>query len=110
MDLYFYKAKVIDIYDGDSITILVDLGFSITVKKKVRLYGIDTPELRGTEREDGLKALNYLKSLVLNKDVIVQTYKDKTGKYGRLLATIYLDEININEKLVNENYAMPYIL
>ena len=105
---YKYNAKIIDLYDGDTVTALVDLGFNITVKKKLRLAYIDTPEIRGEEREEGLKSKYYLENLILNKDVMIETLKDKTGKYGRLLAVIYLDDLNINEHLILEGYAKKY--
>ena len=105
---YYYKAKVIRIYGGDTITVLVDLGFSLTQKMNIRLYGINTPEIRGEERPEGLISRDYLRSLITDKDVIIETFKDKTGKYGRMLATIYLDDLNVNEHLITEGYAEKY--
>lgn len=105
---YTYRATVLSVYDGDTITVQIDCGFDITIKQKVRLLGINTPEIRGEERELGLKARNYLRELILRQNVIIKTEKDKTGKYGRLLGTIYLGEMNINEHLINEGFAKPY--
>lgn len=60
-NFYFYKAVVRDVYDGDSCTVDIDLGFGIWMKgQKLRLMGIDTPELRGSEREEGLKVRDYV--------------------------------------------------
>ena len=106
---YIYKAKVISIYDGDTITVLCDCGFNITVEMKLRLLGIDTPELRGEERPEGLISKEYLVSLIGDRDVLIETKKDKTGKYGRMLATIYLDDLNIKEHLITEGYAKRYL-
>ena len=75
---------------------------------KLRLLGIDTPELRGDEREDGLVSRDYMRGLVLDKEVLIETYKDRTGKYGRMLATIHLDGLNVNEHLITEGYAERY--
>ena len=105
---YFYKAYVLSVYDGDTITCLVDCGFNIKVEMKLRLLGIDTPELRGEEREDGLVSRDYMRELILDKDVLIETYRDKTGKYGRMLATIHLDGLNVNEHLITEGYAKKY--
>lgn len=107
--LYHYKATITSVYDGDTVTAEVDLGFYVHVTEKLRLTGIDTPELRGSEREQGLISRDRLRELVLGKEVLIKTEKDKKGKYGRFLATIYLAEgdsfININQLLVNEGLA-----
>lgn len=77
-------------------------------KQKVRLLGINTPEVRGKERELGLISRDRLRELIDGKDVIIVTHKDKGGKYGRLLATIYLDGVNINQQLVDGGFAKAY--
>lgn len=113
---YRYKAFITEVYDGDTCTADIDLGFGIWMKKqKLRLLGINTPELRGEEREIGLEARDYVRSLILNKEVIVESEKDKSGKYGRWLATIWLynDEedgelVNLNEHLLEEGIAKRY--
>ena len=105
---YVYNAKVISVYDGDTITVEIDLGMSIKTTQKIRLYGIDTPELRGEEREEGLKVRDALRSLVLDKEVVLQTFKDKKGKYGRYLGKIYLGDVNINELLLERGWAVRY--
>ena len=118
--LYTYKAFVIKVYDGDSITVLLNVGFDINIKTKLRLSLIDTPELRGEEREAGLVARDALREKILNKEVFIKTEKDKTGKYGKYLATIYLSEpfltesegqsnfVNVNKWLIDNKYATYY--
>lgn len=110
--LYEYNAVVTGVYDGDSVTVDVDLGFNTWIMNmKLRLYGIDTPEIRTRDTEEkvaGLLARDYLRSLILNKKVCVVTEKDKTGKYGRYLAEIYLDGVNINQQLLARGYAEKY--
>lgn len=103
--MYEYKAKVIKVYDGDTITVLADLGFNITIKEKIRLYGLNTPEVRGAERPDGLISRDRLRERILDKEVIIKTKKDKKGKYGRYIAEIYLEDENINEWLITEGLA-----
>jgi micrococcal nuclease len=107
---YKYNAKCISVYDGDTITIDIDLGFHIIMKnQKIRLYGINTPEIRGDEREEGLKSKEYLSNIILGKDIILQSIKDKSGKYGRILGIIWYNNENINQKLLDNNYATKYL-
>jgi micrococcal nuclease len=77
---------------------------------KLRLYGIDTPELRGAERPEGLKARDYLRELILDKEIYLQSIKDKQGKYGRYLAIIHLEKgeelLNVNEHLIKKEFAV----
>ena len=112
--LYNYRADVVSIFDVDSVTLDIDLGLGIWSKgQKCRLIGIDTPEIRGSERLNGLKARKRLCELILGKQVAITTHKDKTGKYGRWLVTIWdLSDngvwTNINELLLLEGYAEVY--
>jgi micrococcal nuclease len=104
--MYTYKAKVVKVYDGDTITVNIDLGFGIEMQEqKVRLLNINTPEIRGEEREQGLISRDRLKERILDKEVILKTYKDKKGKYGRWLAEVFIEEENLNEWLINEGLA-----
>lgn len=106
---YVYNAYVVDVYDGDSITLDIDLGFNIVMKnQKIRLYGIDAPELRLEEKESGLISKNWLVERILNKNVVIKTYKDSRDKYGRWLADIYVGDVFINETMVIEGLAIKY--
>jgi len=111
VNLYQYKAFVTKVYDGDTITVEVDLGFKTSVKgEKIRLIRINTPEVRGASREEGLKSRDYLRSLILGKEIILETVKDKKGKYGRYLGEIYFEIedgewLNINNHLVDKGLA-----
>ena len=103
---YTYNARCTSVYDGDSITLDIDLGFNTWMRnQKIRLYGIDTPELRGDERPEGLVAAARLRNLISDKEVTLESYKDKSGKYGRWLGTIYLDGVNVNQLLLDEGLA-----
>ena len=105
--LYFYKAYVEKVYDGDTITCTIDCGFNMSMKnQKIRLYGINCPELRGPEKEAGKVARDQLRNQILHKNILIETFKDKNGKYGRYLATVFLDSVNINEWLVQNGYAV----
>ena len=112
--LYHYKAIVLDVYDGDTIRVEIDLGFGLKWRGydnrgvQIRLYGIDTPEVRGEEKNLGLLIRDKLRDLILNKTVILKTIKDTTEKYGRYLGIIITEEnLNLNEWLLNEGYAKP---
>lgn len=107
--MYEYKAKVVRVYDGDTITCDIDLGFFTWIKdQSIRLAGIDTPEIRGEERPKGLVSAEWLRERILDKEVILKTYKDSKGKYGRWLADVYLDDVNMNQALLDEGLAEPY--
>ena len=110
MNQYIYSAFVTSVYDGDTITVDIDLGFGFSFNKmKIRLIGINTPELKGEDKVKGILARDYLRSLILNKEVFIETFKDEKEKYGRYLAIIHLDDVNINEKLISEGYAVKFM-
>lgn len=107
--MYNYKAKIIDVYDGDTVTAMVDLGFLHFQEMKLRLYGIDTPELRGEEKPQGIIVRDILRTMVLDKEVTIRSYKDKQGKYGRYLANIVLEDgLDVNQWLVDNGHAKKY--
>jgi len=107
--MYNYKAHIKAVYDGDTVTAVVDLGFLHFQEMKLRLFGIDTPEMRGEEREQGIIVRDIVRGLILDKEVEIHTKKDKQGKYGRYLATIILDGLNINDWLVENGHAEVYL-
>lgn len=110
-NLYEYKGKVIKIVDGDTIDIQVDLGFSIYINQRVRLYGIDTPELNSknpTERLASLHIKSYLNLQWLNQDVYIKSVKGE-DKYGRYLALIYNRmDVSLNQFLTDNRFAKLY--
>lgn len=110
--LYHYKAIVTAVYDGDTCTVEIDLGLHVKISgEKIRLARINAPEVRGVQRPQGLIARDFLRNLILDKEVFIQTLKDKRGKYGRYLAEIWLQNeddtfTNINDLLVSGGYAV----
>lgn len=86
----------------------MDLGFLHYQEMKLRLYGIDTPEVRGVEKIEGIKVRDIVREMILGKEVEIITYKDKQGKYGRYLANIILDGVDINLWLVANGHATVY--
>jgi len=107
--MFEYEAKVLSVYDADTCTLLIDVGFDIFLKEKCRLYGIDTPEIRTKnlrEKELGLKARDFVRQLILKQTVKIFTYKE--GKFGRYLVDIYYDDQKINDVLIDMGYARRY--
>lgn len=114
--MYTYKAKLIRIVDGDTIDAEIDLGFDTIVRKRIRLYGINTPETKTKDMDEKAKGLSAKQRLteLLNNEFVVETILNKRGKYGRVLGVVYnvaLDNkrLNINEALVNEGHAVKYL-
>jgi micrococcal nuclease len=108
--LYYYKANVVNVYDGDTITADIDLGFKATLREeKIRLHRINAPEVRGRSRKKGIASCNYLRSLLMGKEILLQTIKDKKEKYGRYFGEVWLKQneklININDELVKHGFA-----
>ncbi len=108
----FHKATVVSVYDGDTITVNIDLGLQIwAYKEKLRLYRINAPEVRGSQRPEGLKSRDFLRSLLPEgTEILISSCKDKKGKYGRYLAEIWTENedgtiANINDLLVDEGFA-----
>lgn len=114
---FIYQATVLDIHDGDTITVTFDLGFKVTFQDKIRFYGINAPELRIRNENNklvenplGTKTLGVVKSFLKIGDIIlVETIKDKKEKYGRYLANIYVmlegKQICLNDYLLNNGLA-----
>jgi len=109
---YIYKAFVTGVYDGDTITVNIDAGFNIWLyKEKIRLNRINAPAVTGSTKSKGIASRDFLRNLVLNKEVLIETIKDRKEKYGRYLGEIYLkssetETININDLLVEKGFAV----
>ena len=112
--MYEYKATVKRIIDGDSLVLDIDLGFYMFMNEtKIRLYGLDTPEMTSEDpllRLQAIMATRYLfDNLSIGDKVTIKTVLDKREKYGRLLATIITKEgLNINEGLLENRLAVSY--
>jgi micrococcal nuclease len=112
--MYEYKAMVKRIIDGDSLVLDIDLGFYMFMKEtKIRLYGLDTPEMNSDDpllRLQAVLATRYLyDNLPVGSKVTIKTVLDKREKYGRLLATITTqDGFNINDGLLENKLAINY--
>lgn len=103
---YRYKATVVRWVDGDTVDLFVDLGFHHFVKTRFRLYGINTPE-RGKDLWG--EATDFAESQApVGSEVLIDVYK-VADKYGRWLATVYVDGHSVNEALVASALAVPYM-
>jgi micrococcal nuclease len=113
-DPYIYRVKqVLRVVDGDTIDADIDLGFDISLTKRVRLSGVDTPESRTTDLKEkalGLEVKEWLKkNLDGKKNILIKTeLPDSTEKYGRILGRLYVDDICLNDRMIAEGYAWTY--
>jgi len=107
---FAYRGRVLSVYDGDTVTMSVDLGFSVTTEQSLRLFGIDAPEVRGDSREAGLESRDYLRTLLpKGRMTWLRTLRDHRGKYGRFIVIIYLWEDGqwtcVNKEMVRSGHA-----
>ena len=119
MDKYIYRGKLERVVDGDTIDALIDVGFDIWIKKRIRYSGIDTWESRTRDLEEkakGLEAKARNKELlekVSSKSGYFRLKSHGVGKYGRVLGEIFIEDkdgkqYNINETLISEGHAYVY--
>ena len=112
-DFSYRVNKVTKVVDGDTIDVIIDLGFDIMYKSRVRLFGIDTPESRTrdlVEKKYGLMSKDYLKEALKNAEkIVIKTHKgEETGKFGRILGEIFCDNVNINQQMCDVGHAVAY--
>ena len=115
----FRVTEIVKVVDGDTIDVIIDLGFDLYKKERVRVAGVDTPEKRTRdleEKELGIDATNWLteqldSAIDGEDDLVIRTEIDGGfGKYGRLLGWLYIgeDTESINERMIREGYAWEY--
>ncbi len=115
--MYEYRVKtLIAVIDGDTIDVEIDLGFDISITKRVRLAGIDTPESRTSDKFEktlGLESKALLKQrLAAAKTILIKTEKpDSSEKYGRVLGWLFIDDepTSFNETMIATGYAWSYL-
>jgi micrococcal nuclease len=112
----YYVKKVENVVDGDTIDVVIDLGFDIMFASRVRLAGIDTPESRTKDKDEkvlGLESKEYLKKHLKDaKSVVIKTEKmNSSEKFGRILGWLYIngDTESVNDKMINDGYAWGYM-
>jgi len=116
--LWLYRAKVINVVDGDTVDLFVDKGIDDYKTMRIRLKGINAPEIHNVKRtseayKTGMTSKQALSDKILGKEIMLTTYKDKAGKYGRYIGTIQLPSgptaisyIDINKWMVDKGYAV----
>ena len=117
--MYTYNIKLLKVVDGDTIDANIDLGFNVTVKKRVRFLGVNAPESRTRDLEEkarGLAAKDRVKQL-LEGTKTIQLKSHGVGKYGRCLGELHIDVVDgqekvtlesVNELLIKEGHAVEY--
>ena len=115
--MYEYKCKVKRVVDGDTMDVILDLGFDIHHAVRVRMAGIDTPESRTRDKDEkarGKLSKAFLKESIRGKTIVLKTkIKDSKGKFGRVIAEVWAEFEkgslrNVNELMIKECYAVKY--
>lgn len=117
--MYQYRATLHRVVDGDTVDVCVDLGFHLVQTMRLRLNGVNTPEVRGPEREEGLRATAFVEE-TLGAAKVIGLKTHKLGKFGRFISDVYYSNedipapdvfeqgIQLNQQLLDEGYAEPY--
>lgn len=112
----YYVRDVKKVVDGDTLDVVIDLGFNILFEQRVRMAGIDTPESRTKDRFEkslGIESKEYLKKHLKDaKSVVIKTEKmNSSEKYGRILGWVYIngDTVSLNDIMINDGYAWGYM-
>jgi micrococcal nuclease len=112
----YYVKEVTKVVDGDTIDVIIDLGFDIMFASRVRLAGIDTPESRTRDKFEkalGLESKKYLADRLKDaKNIVIKTEKiNSTEKFGRVLGWLYIngEAVSLNEEMVSTGYAWKYL-
>ncbi len=111
--MYEYRVEIVKVIDGDTVDVNIDLGFGVWLhKERVRLYGIDTPESRTSDKEEkvyGLMAKDFLIEWISAGNVTLKTKTyDAKGKFGRILGELWVFDTNLNQKMIDEHHAVAY--
>jgi len=110
--MYEYCCQVTRVVDGDTVDANIDLGFDISYFSRIRLFGIDTPESRTRNKDEklrGLLAKEYIVNALANgKQIVVKTALEKKGKYGRVLGSLVVDGLDLNQDMIAKHLAVAY--
>ena len=115
-DPYIYRIRSVHkVVDGDTIDADIDLGFDISLTKRIRLAGVDTPESRTTDTKEkalGLEVKEWLKKRLEGAtDILIKTeLPDSTEKYGRIIGHLFIngEATSLNNQMIVEGYAWEY--
>jgi endonuclease YncB( thermonuclease family) len=110
--MFYYAVEVLRVVDGDTVDVRIDLGFNVWHKCRVRLMGINAPESRTRDKEEkarGLAAKAWLTELLGSAQSGVEMQSHGVGKYGRVLGTLYINDVDINKMMIEEGHAVEYL-
>lgn len=99
---YWYNAHCTKAIDGDTVEVVIDVGFHLTTTQRVRLVDVDTPEDRA-----GLPAKAYTQARLAGRDVLIRTFK--SDSFGRWLARVIVDGVDFNQELLDKGYGVPFM-
>ena len=110
--MYEYKCKLVKVVDGDTVDVDIDLGFGVWLQnQRIRMYGIDAPESRTSDKVEkvyGMAAKDFVIKWTNAGDLVLKTFKDGKGKYGRILGELWYNDVNINQRMIEEHHAVKY--
>ena len=110
--MYTYECNTIRVIDGNTVDAIIDLGFNVTIRQRIKLYGVNVDDVRSNNEEQKAKAIaskNKLAELIGN-DFTCETILNKRGKAGRIMGQIYVTDsagskVNVNDQLINQGFA-----
>ena len=103
---YTYKAKLKRVIDGDTIDVIVDLGFSTYTEQRLRLLEIDAPEMRGAESAEGKESKAFIEQLLKRGEIVIQS--EKMGGFRRYLARVWAGGCEVNAEMIKTGHAQKY--
>lgn len=112
--MYDYKARCVKVVDGDTVDLEVDLGFDVRYTIRVRVYGIDAPEVTGISKTAGLESKAYVERWIAaaGPNLMITSHKDRRDKYGRYLADLWYaapDQTwHLHAQMLADKMAVPY--
>ena len=109
---YVRNARVTRVVDGDTLEVEIDLGFHTWVKKRIRVLGVDTPEIKGETRDAGIAAAKATRGWVASAcgDIQIRTHLDKVDSFGRILAEIWSGKESLGRYLIEAGHAVAYLV
>ena len=111
---YTWAAQCQEVYDGDTITCVIDLGLQHFWRSQVRLAGLNAPEMRGADVIQGERSRDYLRSRLLGKWCVLHCGRASLEKYGRVLARVFVSEggryVDLCREMVEKGMAREYLV
>lgn len=114
--MYQYASKLIKVVDGDTVDLIVDLGFTVSISSRFRLDGIDAPEMRTPTLEQGKASKAHLESMLADAQLgIVRLDSLGRDKYGRWVARLYYvsqatgETVDVSAKMIDDGFAVAYV-